>query len=69
MAYDDLLEKVNGKRYLLKMFAVFFFNGFPNALVTTSIAMMLFVPDKFWCLPSNHRVNYQLISSVMIRFV
>lgn len=52
MAYDDLLRKLDGEKYLVRLFLVFFLNGFPNALVTTPVAMMTYLPPTFRCIPT-----------------
>ena len=49
MTYDGLLRKVYGKAFDRKLFIIFFFNGIPNALITCTIAMMLYTPPYYRC--------------------
>ena len=49
MTYDDLLHKIHGKRFDIKLFIILFFNGIPNALITCTIAILLYAPPYHHC--------------------
>ena len=49
MAYDDILRKIGGNRHEFKMFAIFFFNGIPNALITIGLVFTQYMPEVYRC--------------------
>jgi len=57
MTYDDLLHKIHGKRFDIKLFIIFFFNGIPNAFITCILVMMLYAPPYYHCQLPDYALN------------
>ena len=64
MTYDGLLHKIHGRAFDIKLFIIFFFNGIPNALITCTIVMLLYVPPDQHC----HLPKYALDAITEVSF-
>ena len=49
MTYEDLLKRVHGRAYDIKLFVILSLNGLPNALLMCSIVMIMYSPPMQRC--------------------